>query len=223
MIFIYKDVHMQMSKGDSRVQCYWLGLSTKLLHSIKKKESLEEYISGFESLEDPKHKGVKIVQRKEDTSSDEEEEEEDDNSHINFVDNLQQHVILQAYKNLLENLQQSIKPLLMPAVLEQPASIFTNPSAPGGATFSPMLLDALQCCLKTPEDILLLLSNHLEMLKKHKIYPAITKQFFVQVFCWMDITLFNMFVRNDHLCTGANGFQVRGRRVQLYYIYILVM
>jgi len=54
-----------------------------------------------------------------------------------------------------------------------------------------------------------ILTEHLVSLRKHMIFDSVVKQFFCQVFYYINTRLFNDLLHQRELCTCGNGFQIK--------------
>ena len=140
---------------------------------------------------------------------------------VEFVHALQD-LALTSYISLLQNLHRLISPLLVPAVLDQPP--FTILKG-GGRNYSLVP----KHCLKTTEDITVLLDEMLGLLQSNRVFSSVVKQFFIQTFYLINVTLFNHLMKGDihsnlkeneigdenSLYTATNAFQIKVALSQL--------
>lgn len=129
-----------------------------------------------------------------------------------------QDIALTAYISLLQNLHRLISPLLVPAVLDQPP--FTILKG-GGRNYSLVP----KHCLKTTDDVTMLLDEMLGLLESNRVFSSVVKQFFIQTFYLINVTLFNHLMKGDihptdelkeneignenNLYTATNAFQIK--------------
>lgn len=137
------------------------------------------------------------------------------------MDQLQKQA-LKAFTNLQKCLQKRLKPLITPAILDQPATLLEEEgNNKKKKKKKKTKKQTKRSCmpsissLKSTLDIVASLEETLDQMERHKIFPIVIKQFFVQTFYLIGAQTFNQMMEEPRYCSYTNAFQIKFAIAQL--------
>jgi len=171
-----------------------------LSFAINLHEQLEEEVgtSEDENSGDIPENGIHIFRGSEKAAG----SEGDDDPLSIFFHNLEA-IIFEIYSAFLKNSYAQIDDIIIPAILQPAGDRQRGPGARntrGGKNKSNTV---------TKVGLTNILAQHLEMLHKYYIFETVIKQFFCQIFYYINARLFNSLLRTEEHCSCGSGFQIK--------------
>ena len=141
-----------------------------------------------------------------------------------FLRQLQGRVILKVFSHLLEELKARLSPILPAAILEHQATDVVTPvrsprrrrqdhrhthHVPDDEKDDGQAASNNNKVTAKPSDVKKVMGEVMDQMVKKHVFPRVVQTFFIRLFGFMDVVLFNSLMDESHLCTCVHALQIK--------------
>jgi DNA repair ATPase RecN len=189
----------KVATDDNSALIKWLSFATNLHEQLENEVGTSE----DENSGDIPENGIHIFR-----DSGKSGNEDDDDPVSIFFHNLET-IIFEIYSAFLKNIYAHIDDVIVPAILQPIVGRDRRGPSQRDARGSRINGGKNKSNALPSTGLTNILSEHLEMLHKYHIFDSVIKQFFCQVFYYINTRLFNNLLRQEELCSCGSGFQIK--------------